>query len=209
MVGFGNNAFCFEGDGPAPQLSNTTAALRADNACQDVNQNAIDFTTGTPAPHNSASPALTCSVLAVSLATWEAHATGSNVILRWETVSEFDNAGFHVYRALSGDGPWVRVNDLLIPAATPGAIVGAEYAWTDSQVSPGVTYWYMLEDVALDGTPTRHDPLAVTSAMPNAVGQVGAQARRMGSVPGWLLAVGALGLAAAGSGLFARPARRS
>ena len=60
FVGFGTTASCFEGAGPTPAPSNTTAALRNDAGCTDTDNNAADFTTGAPTPRNSASPAHSC-----------------------------------------------------------------------------------------------------------------------------------------------------
>ena len=47
-------------------LSNVTAALRNLGGCTDTNNNASDFTVGTPTPRNSASPFNLCSNLSVS-----------------------------------------------------------------------------------------------------------------------------------------------
>ncbi len=60
FVGFGGTASCFEGSGPTPVLSNTLAALRAADGCTDSDDNSADFSTGTPAPRNSASPSNDC-----------------------------------------------------------------------------------------------------------------------------------------------------
>jgi predicted extracellular nuclease len=59
LVGYGSANF-FEGTGPAPAPSNTTADLRAANGCTDTDQNAGDFATGAPVPRNTASPLGTC-----------------------------------------------------------------------------------------------------------------------------------------------------
>ncbi len=61
FVGYGN-ANGFEGSGAAPTLSNTTAAIRAAAGCTDTNDNAANFSSGAPAPRNSASPTNNCSV---------------------------------------------------------------------------------------------------------------------------------------------------
>ena len=45
---------------PAPGLSNTTAAIRAANGCQDTDANGADFAAGAPTPRNTASPRATC-----------------------------------------------------------------------------------------------------------------------------------------------------
>ena len=60
LVGFGG-ANCFEGSGPTPALTNTTAAIRGGAGCTDANDNASDFTTGAPTPRNSASAAHSCA----------------------------------------------------------------------------------------------------------------------------------------------------
>ncbi|GAB2493008.1 lamin tail domain-containing protein [Pseudoxanthomonas sangjuensis] len=58
LVGFGDANF-YDG-APAPTLSNTLAAFRADGGCTDTDNNAADFSAAAPAPRNSASPAHVC-----------------------------------------------------------------------------------------------------------------------------------------------------
>jgi uncharacterized protein len=60
LVGFGSANF-FEGSSAAPLLTNSTAAFRLIDGCQDTDNNSADFVTGTPAPRNSASPANFCA----------------------------------------------------------------------------------------------------------------------------------------------------
>jgi uncharacterized protein len=60
FVGFGTTASCAEGSSPTANLSNTIAAVRADNGCTDNNNNAADFALAAPAPRNGASAALVC-----------------------------------------------------------------------------------------------------------------------------------------------------
>lgn len=60
-LGYGSTANCFEGTGPIATLSNTTAAIRNAAGCTDTNNNAGDFTVGTPNPRNSFSPRHLCS----------------------------------------------------------------------------------------------------------------------------------------------------
>jgi hypothetical protein len=59
LLGYGS-ATDYEGSGPAPALSATTAALRAGSGCTDSDSNAADFTAAAPAPLNSATAAATC-----------------------------------------------------------------------------------------------------------------------------------------------------
>ncbi len=111
--------------------------------------------------------------LAVNLSSFAAEATVEGVTLAWEMVSEIDNAGFNIYRAESASGPWTQINATLIPAAAPGASQAQVYTWLDDTVLVGMTYWYVLEDVALSGATTRHEPLEVTVAAPTAVSMTG------------------------------------
>ena len=60
FVGFGTAAN-FSETAPTPTLSNSTAAIRNDGGCTDTNNNAADFTVGTAAPRNSASPYKLCA----------------------------------------------------------------------------------------------------------------------------------------------------
>jgi len=63
LVGYGGTANCFEGAGPAPTLTNTTAELRKDNGCTDTDNNNADFASGAPNPRNTSSPTNNCAVL--------------------------------------------------------------------------------------------------------------------------------------------------
>ncbi len=52
---------------------------------------------------------------AVRLASLTAQGSSRSVLVEWETASELDNLGFHLYRGVSADGPWTRLNASLIP----------------------------------------------------------------------------------------------
>ena len=145
---------------------------------------------------------LSFSPLAVELAGFTASAAPEGVELAWETVSEVDVAGFNLYRGETASGPWAQLNDALIPAQAPGAAAGGTYAFADTAAPQGATVWYQLEDVALDGATTRHDPVSVTPAgEPNAVSLSAFGATAPAAWPAVAGLVAALGLAAAG---FAR-----
>ncbi len=61
FVGYGSTANCFEGSGPTPTLSVTTAAIRQAGGCTDTDNNSSDFVTGSPTPRNSQSTPNFCS----------------------------------------------------------------------------------------------------------------------------------------------------
>jgi uncharacterized protein len=75
FVGFGT-ANCFEGTGPTPALSNTTAALRQANGATDTDNNSADFVVGAPNPRNSLFP-----FAAVGAATPAALLAGESTLL--------------------------------------------------------------------------------------------------------------------------------
>jgi hypothetical protein len=103
--------------------------------------------------------------VAVTLASFSATATEDGaVLLQWETASEVDLLGFHLYRAGAVNGPQVRLNDSLIPAQALGSVVGAVYAWRDEEVAAGATYYYWLEQVDLYGVAAQHGPVSVTAS---------------------------------------------
>jgi predicted extracellular nuclease len=59
-IGWGG-ANCSEGSGTAPGGGNTLAIFRVSNGCQDQDQNAVDFVTGSPAPRNQTTPPASCT----------------------------------------------------------------------------------------------------------------------------------------------------
>ncbi|MGH9934842.1 MAG: lamin tail domain-containing protein, partial [Blastocatellia bacterium] len=60
VVGYGSGTNCFEGTGPTPTISATTAAVRGANGCTETDNNAADFTAGPVNPRNNALPAVVC-----------------------------------------------------------------------------------------------------------------------------------------------------
>jgi hypothetical protein len=138
---------------------------------------------------------------AVTLSSFDARIGSENapdrVMLSWTTASEVNTAGFNIYRSDRADGPYIRINPQLI-AGSSDSVTGGKYQYVDSNVVPGRTYYYQLEDVELNGTSVRHKPVAVTtptvatnSAMTVVVGM-------------W---VGALGILSAGFLILRKRAR--
>jgi hypothetical protein len=99
--------------------------------------------------------------LAVRLADFTAAPGGGGVRLTWETVSELDNLGFHLYRVAEGGDVWLRLDTVLIPSQAPGAPGGYAYTWLDRSVQRGTTYRYRLEAVGLSGQAQRLDETTV------------------------------------------------
>ena len=105
--------------------------------------------------------------LAVTLASFDAQSQSDHVLVSWETVSETGNAGFNLYRADNATAPQTLL--AFVPSQAPGSTQGYSYAWQDGEVVAGQTYWYWLEDIALNGATTLHGPVSVTFQTPTAV----------------------------------------
>jgi V8-like Glu-specific endopeptidase len=105
------------------------------------------------------------SALAVDLILFKAAHFGERVLVRWETASEVNHAGFHIWRCASEDGLYARMTDTLIPAqGGPGW--GAAYQYRDLAVKPGKIYYYRLEDVNTQGLSFFHGPVVTTETGP-------------------------------------------
>ncbi len=83
------------------------------------------------------------------------------VHLSWETASELDNLGFHLYRSTTADGPYERITAAAIPGlgSSPS---GAKYSYVDTGLVNGVTYYYKLEDIETSGRTKGHGPVSAT-----------------------------------------------
>ena len=98
---------------------------------------------GTPADR-------TGSVLPVSLSHFRPSLEDGNVVIRWTTESELDNAGFNILRSDTRNGEFAQVNDKLIAGkGTTGE--RSTYKWIDTTAKPGAVYYYQIEDVSFAG----------------------------------------------------------
>lgn len=140
---------------------------------------------------------------AVVLTSFAAIGGKSAITLTWETAMEINNRGFNLYRSEAPDGPYVKLNDTIIPSQSPGAIFGATYTWIDEDVQPGITYYYELEDIGLNGTYAMNGPVAAsTSVSPNSVMLV--NIKTGGASIWWSLSVAVLFICAGGAILLWR-----
>jgi len=102
--------------------------------------------------------------LPVQLSSFTTEVGDGFVKLIWTTESEVDNLGFHIYRSLSEDGEYERITAERIEGMGASS-TQHKYTFRDPNVTPGITYWYKLEDVAFDGTRTMHGAISVTSQL--------------------------------------------
>lgn len=80
----------------------------------------------------------------------------ATIQIEWQTETEFDTAGFNIYRSHSPEGEFVQINEQLIPSQADPAS-GAAYQYVDDQVEAGQTYFYKLEDVEYSNVRQQHD----------------------------------------------------
>jgi|GEM_PF-2834868 len=107
----------------------------------------------------------------VEFGTLSADSRGNAVIVRWTTVTEQNNFGFEVLRSLTADGEYVKINDATIPGA--GTTQTAQiYLYSDRDVVPDETYFYMIRDISTTGNAENHGPVSCTFT-PSAVGSWG------------------------------------
>jgi uncharacterized repeat protein (TIGR01451 family) len=109
------------------------------------------------------------SPTAISLTSFTATQQGNTVIVRWATSSEINTWGFYLLRSSDGKRiDAVRVTPEIIPSQERGPS-GAAYQWNDTNVAPGTTYTYWLEQVEVSGATHEYGP-AKTSGQTTSTG---------------------------------------
>ena len=91
------------------------------------------------------------SVLPVELSKFrpERLATGE-IVIRWATESELNNAGFNILRSETRDGEFTKLNTQLI-AGQGTTSERTAYEFVDKSAKPNVVYYYQIQDVSIDG----------------------------------------------------------
>jgi hypothetical protein len=96
----------------------------------------------------------------VTLASFDAAAVDTAILVTWETTTEVDTLGFHLHRAESEAARGVRINaEMIRSKVPPGSGTGAAYEWRDANVESGITYSYWLERVDNHGASTWYGPV--------------------------------------------------
>lgn len=76
---------------------------------------------------------------------------GDGPLLKWEMTNESTIFGYEIYRSGTADGPFARVNSVIIPRLSDDATISSVYRWRDSDVQTGNDYWYYIGVVYLNG----------------------------------------------------------
>jgi len=97
------------------------------------------------------------SPLSVHLSTFTASAGGGEVVLRWRTECEDDSYMWIVERSQFAPGPYAELGRL--PAAGTSQ-VPKDYAWADRAARAGITHYYRIGELGLDGRVTYYGPVS-------------------------------------------------
>jgi predicted extracellular nuclease len=188
LVGYGG-ANGFEGTGPAPGLSNTTAAFRAGGGATDTDNNATDFSVGTPAPRYSGGDAIpgggggvvSCAggAAGTAAAIYTIQGSGATspmvgqIVTTTGVVTKVLNNGFFI-QDLTGDGNPLTSDGIYVfasPASCTNAVAGnlvavtgtvSEYVPGAGTASTPLTELTAVTSVALLGTSQTITPTLVT-----------------------------------------------
>lgn len=95
----------------------------------------------------------------VELSDFSVELEEDHLLILWETASELDNLGFHLWRGQTNAlVSATRLTSSLIPSAVGGQPVGASYEYPDETVQSGVIYFYWLEAIDVNGNSDFYGP---------------------------------------------------
>lgn len=85
----------------------------------------------------------------------------AGVEIVWQTGREVGNVGFDVLRSLNAENSFEKINTELIPSS-----LTHDYKFVDNSIEVGRTYYYKLEDIAVNGAREQHGPISVFITVP-------------------------------------------
>ena len=94
----------------------------------------------------------------VELSSFVGSVIEDRVVLNWETVSQTNNAGFRVLRSTDGE-TYEVVSELIAGAGTTDQVL--DYVFEDTSLPAAEIVYYVLEQIDLDGTINRSNPIEV------------------------------------------------
>jgi hypothetical protein len=94
----------------------------------------------------------------VELASFAGEVAKDNVVLNWSTASQTNNAGFRVLRSTDQEN-YELVSELISGAGTTDVLM--PYSFTDISLPAAEQVFYVLEQIDLDGTIHRSNPIEV------------------------------------------------
>ncbi len=125
-----------------------------DGANGSTTTGAITFT--------GARPGYTCVVSQAVTSAFRVLPLDGGLVVEWETASQVGTAGFYLLRLDPATGAWLRLNDVLLPAAIESP-QGAVYRFRDATASPFERHSYSLVEVEAGGKQRRYGPYTVAT----------------------------------------------
>ena len=96
---------------------------------------------------------------AITLASFTATYSPSQILVEWETATEIDTVGFYLQRSLQATSGFQRITEF-IPAEGE-SVFGWFYNFIDTNIAEGTTYYYVLEVINVDNTSENYGPISV------------------------------------------------
>ncbi|MBT4760921.1 MAG: hypothetical protein HOO06_04410 [Bdellovibrionaceae bacterium] len=95
----------------------------------------------------------------VNLKSFNAVPYAASVELNWETGAETDHLGFNIFRSNDAYGDYTQVNSELIRNFSNSTTFRGTYRYVDENLTDGNLYYYMIEDVSINGVKELHGPV--------------------------------------------------
>jgi len=94
----------------------------------------------------------------VTLTTFRTICGRGVITVHWTTDMERFTQGYNLYRSTSKSALGERLNQAMIPQN--GGNGGGSYLHNDTTVTPATTYYYTVEEIALNGNTVQHGPVS-------------------------------------------------
>ncbi|MBN1558870.1 T9SS type A sorting domain-containing protein [candidate division KSB1 bacterium] len=98
--------------------------------------------------------------LPVELSLFQGAFIDDHVELFWRTETELNNLGFNIYRGITENGLFEKLNSSIIRGVGFSS-TSCDYSFVDYRVQPDMIYYYKLEDVDMQGNKQKHGPIRI------------------------------------------------
>ena len=116
----------------------------------------------------------TNGTLPITFSEFSATPKAAGVALHWRTEFEVNNVGFNIYRATKKEGPFSKFGFAQGHGSTA---IAHEYRFIDDKADAGGTYFYLTEDIDIEGTTEysevisiQFEPQPIAKALPTGFG---------------------------------------
>lgn len=103
----------------------------------------------------------------VSLLSFTAQGYNDAVDVLWSTYTENNHIGFNVYRSNADATEFQQINSAIIRNINNTGAAKGSYRFKDLDVNNDQTYYYYIEDVAINGAKILHGPVSATPKLAN------------------------------------------